>query len=109
MFSILDEPDERRRDEVPVRYMQVGWLPANRGLIVAMSDGSLRVYNTEVGAALYLEKERGGLVDAVCVCVRVCAFCVVYVVWCACSVAGFGSLLPRVRITTCCVVLMLWL
>ena len=62
MFSILDEPDERRRDEVPVRYMQVGWLPANRGLVVAMSDGSLRVYNTEVGAALYLVKERGGFI-----------------------------------------------
>jgi hypothetical protein len=59
VFSILDEPDERRRDEVPVRYMQVGWLPANRGLVVAMSDGSLRVYNTEVGAAFHLVKEGG--------------------------------------------------
>ena len=61
MFSILDEPDERRRDEVPVRYMQVGWLPANRGLVVAMSDGSLRVYNTEVSARCPLGEGRGGI------------------------------------------------
>ncbi len=46
-LTIQDEPD-KKKDELPTRFMQVAWLPLNQAIVSGMGDGSLRVYDVKV-------------------------------------------------------------